>query len=183
MIQSPPGVGAQSTSADDERITRVGHVIRRFKLDELPQLLNVISGDMSLVGPRPNVPEAVDDYSDEELVLLTVRPGVTDIASIVFSDEGEILRGHPDPDAAYEQLIRPGKSQLGLLYVRNAGLGLDIRIIVATLAAIFSRELAFRQVTAILADLDAPDDLHQLANDYRRRVSPRDGRRTLEGAK
>jgi len=100
----------------------------------LPQLWNVLLGDMSLVGPRPNVKRETDLYTQEEKRLLSVRPGITDIASIVFSDEGDILKDKPDPDIAYNQLIRPWKSRLGLVYVERQNLWLDIRLIFLTIS-------------------------------------------------
>src|SRR5688572_2684662 len=114
MIVNADKVGGTSTSASDSRITPVGKLVRRYKLDELPQFWNVLVGDMSVVGPRPNVPSGVAVYTDAEKRLLDVRPGVTDLASIVFSDEGDILKNEADPDLSYNQLIRPGKSALGL---------------------------------------------------------------------
>ena len=114
--------GVDSTSVDDVRITPVGHKIRRYKLDEFTQLWNVLIGDMSLVGPRPNVVSDTDLYTDIEKGLLVVRPGITDFSSIVFSDEGEILEGREDPDLSYNQLIRPWKSRLGLIYIKNQSL-------------------------------------------------------------
>ena len=118
-----------STANNDPRITVIGRTIRRCKFDEIPQLWNVLIGDMSLVGPRPNVSRETDLYTPEEKRLLFVRPGITDISSIVFSDEGSILEGRPDPDLSYNQLIRPYKSRLGLLYIAHARVGLDIRLI------------------------------------------------------
>jgi lipopolysaccharide/colanic/teichoic acid biosynthesis glycosyltransferase len=109
--------GVMSTKSDDPRITALGATLRRFKLDELPQLINILKGDMSFVGPRPNVRSEVDLYSLEERHLLDVRPGITDFASIVFSDEGEILFGSANPDRDYNLLIRPWKSRLGLRQV------------------------------------------------------------------
>ena len=106
-----------STASDDMRITRVGMMIRAYKLDELTQLINVLKGDMSLVGPRPNVQRDVDLYSETEKRLLSVKTGITDFSSIIFSDEGDILSGLDDPDIAYNQLIRPWKSRLGILYI------------------------------------------------------------------
>ena len=111
MIINADSSGVDSTSATDSRITSIGHVIRRFKLDELTQLWNVFLGDMSLVGPRPNVRKETDLYTIPEKLLLTVRPGITDISSIIFSDEGDILANKKDPDLAYNQLIRPWKSR------------------------------------------------------------------------
>ena len=119
--------GVDSTSASDSRITAVGRTIRAYKLDELVQLWNVLKGDMSLVGPRPQVRRDADLYTDVERGLLTARPGITDLASIVFSDEGDILKDEADPDLAYNQLIRPWKSRLGLLYVNHQSVRLDLR--------------------------------------------------------
>lgn len=110
---------------------------------------------MSLVGPRPNVQWAIDSYSDEERQLLSVRPGITDLSSIVFSDENSILEGSSDPDLTYDQLIRPWKSRLSLVYVNNRSLLLDIKIIVATLLAIFKKNRALDMVHGILVSLNA----------------------------
>jgi lipopolysaccharide/colanic/teichoic acid biosynthesis glycosyltransferase len=126
-------LGPSSTSADDPRLTRVGRFLRRWKLDELPQLFNVVRSQMSLVGPRPQVPWAVALYGAAENALLEVRPGITDYASIVFADESEILRGSEDPDRRYLEKIAPEKIRLGLEYVEHRSLSLDIRIIAATL--------------------------------------------------
>ena len=117
MVINADMTGVDSTSSQDERITSIGHFIRKYKLDELTQMWNVLLGDMSLVGPRPNVKRETDLYSDEENILLSVRPGITDFSSIIFSDEGEILSGEEDPDLAYNQLIRPWKSRLGIIYI------------------------------------------------------------------
>lgn len=133
MVVNADKIGGPSTSADDSRVTRVGAFLRRYKLDELPQLMNVFSGSMSFVGPRPEVLHEVEQYTAEERQLLSVRPGITDLSSIKFSNEGEILRGAADPHQAYRELIRPGKVQLGLEYVRTHSLVLDLRILLATL--------------------------------------------------
>lgn len=155
--------GVDSTSASDPRITRAGHFIRRHKLDELPQLWNVIKGDMSLVGPRPNVPRGTAVYTPAEMLLLTVRPGITDLASIVFADEGDILADKEDPDLAYEQLIRPWKSRLGLLYVECRSLALDVRLIWLTGLALVSRGRALAGVQALLSRLGADEQLRTVA--------------------
>lgn len=147
--------GVASTAADDMRISPIGRFVRRFKLDELPQLWNILKGEMSLVGPRPQVRPDVDIFTNVERVLLTVRPGITDLSSIVFSDEGEILRGVTNPDLVYNQLIRPWKSRLGLLYVSNQSLRLDIEIIALTLTALASRRVALAGVQRILQRLRA----------------------------
>jgi lipopolysaccharide/colanic/teichoic acid biosynthesis glycosyltransferase len=163
MVVNADKSGVDSTSANDRRITPVGHFIRRYKLDELTQLWNVLKGDMSLVGPRPNVKRETDLYTDEERKLLTVRPGITDIASIVFADEGEILQGSRDPDLDYNQLIRPWKSRLGIFYVENRSFGLDLRLLYLTAIAIVSRQSALRGVAAILEDLGADERVKQVA--------------------
>lgn len=134
--------GVDSTSASDSRITRIGKYVRKYKLDELMQLWNVVRGDMSLVGPRPNVKREVLLYTEAEKLLLSVKPGITDYASVVFSDEAEVLSSEPDPDLAYNQLIRPLKSRLGLAYISHSTFFVDVIIVVATAITIFSRRLA-----------------------------------------
>src|SRR3974390_1264561 len=136
MVVNADKIGGPSSSADDPRITRVGQFLRRYKLDEFPQLLNVFVGEMSLVGPRPEVVEEVLLYSEEEKHLLDVRPGITDWASIRFRNEGEILRGSSDPHEAYRVKIRPEKIRLGLEYVDSRSFVTDCRILVRTLKAI-----------------------------------------------
>ena len=163
MIENADSTGVESTGAADNRITPFGHFIRRWKLDEIPQLWNVLKGDMSLVGPRPNTLREVAKYSSTEVRLLSVRPGITDIASIVFSDEGEILRDAANPDEAYEHLIRPWKSRLGILYAENANIILDLRLIYLTVLAIADRRRALIGVQSILRDLRASDDLKFVA--------------------
>lgn len=163
MVMDADRSGVDSTSGSDPRITPVGHFIRRYKLDELTQLWNVLLGDMSIVGPRPNVKRETDLYSDEERKLLSVRPGITDFASIVFSDEGEILKDTPDPDLAYNQLIRPWKSRLGIFYVEQRNLLLDIQLILLTVLAIFHRSTALRYVQTLLRRLGASQTLVRIA--------------------
>lgn len=163
MIVNADKSGVDSTASDDRRITRVGALVRKFKLDELTQLINVAKGDMGLVGPRPNVKRETDLYTAAEKRLLTVRPGITDLASIVFSDEGDILHGSADPDLDYNQLVRPGKGYLGLFYIDNRGLFLDIRIMWLTVLAILSRRRALSGVVSILRSRNAPDSLIALA--------------------
>lgn len=139
MVVNAASIGGSSTASDDPRLTESGHFLRRWKLDELPQLLNVIRGDMSLVGPRPQIQSDVDRYTRDELRLLSVKPGVTDWASNKFSDEGGILAGHPDPDEAYDRLIRPEKIRLGLRYVEHLSFATDMRILLAAAAAVLKR--------------------------------------------
>lgn len=147
--------GIDSTAAGDKRITGVGRMIRKFKLDEFSQLWNVLLGQMSLVGPRPNVQRDVDLYTDEERKLLDVKPGITDFSSIVFSDEGDVLAGSEDPDLLYNQIIRPWKSRLGLFYVKHKCLTLDLRLIFLTIITFLSREKALKGVQTILIKLGA----------------------------
>lgn len=163
MVINADKSGVDSTAANDRRITHVGHFIRRFKLDELTQLWNVLIGDMSLVGPRPNVKRETDLYTPDEKRLLSVKPGITDLASIVFSDEGDVLRGQADPDIAYNQLIRPGKGHLGLFYIDHRTVWLDLRLCALTVVAILSRSRALEGVQGILKSLGAPESLMRLA--------------------
>ena len=139
MVVEAEKSGGSSTPEDDPRITRVGHMLRRWKLDEAPQLSNVVRGGMSLVGPRPQVRWAVDLYTPEERRLLSVRPGITDWASVRFRNEAEILRGSDDPDRLYLEKIAPEKIRLGLWYVDNQTFLEDLRIIFATLRCVIIR--------------------------------------------
>ena len=139
MVVNADKLGGPSTSDDDPRITRVGRFLRKYKLDELPQLVNVLKGEMSFVGPRPEVQMYVDLYSEEEKVILSVRPGITDWASLWNPDEGAILAGSPDPEKTYREEIRPQKIRLQLEYVRRRSLGVDLQIMLKTLAVVLSR--------------------------------------------
>jgi lipopolysaccharide/colanic/teichoic acid biosynthesis glycosyltransferase len=163
MVVRADKSGVDSTAANDPRITPIGAFIRRYKLDELTQLWNVLKGDMSVVGPRPNVKRETDLYTAQEKRLLDVRPGITDISSIVFSDEGEILRGQADPDIAYNQLIRPGKSLLGLFYIDHQSFLLDLKLIALTAVAIVSRPRALAGVQSVMRKLGASQDLLDIA--------------------
>lgn len=164
MVVDADRTGVNSTAGTDSRITPVGRFIRRYKLDELMQLWNVIKGEMSLVGPRPNTRAwGVDLYTGEEMRLLSVRPGITDLSSIVFSDEGAILTGSPNPDLDYNRLIRPWKSRLGLLYIDHMSARLDMRIAGLTALAIVSRRRALDGVARILEELGADDSLRRVA--------------------
>lgn len=168
MVINADKSGVDSTGANDRRITRVGHFIRRYKLDELTQLINVVKGEMSLVGPRPNVKRDTDLYTDVEKRLLAVRPGITDLASIVFSDEGDILKDSVDPDLDYNQRIRPWKSRLALLTVEKSSFWVDFNIILLTVVAILSREKALQGVHKLLRKLQADDETTRVAQ----RVEP-----------
>jgi lipopolysaccharide/colanic/teichoic acid biosynthesis glycosyltransferase len=132
MVVNAERIGPSSTGEDDPRITRVGGWLRRCKLDELPQLINVVRGEMSFVGPRPQVEWAVSLYTPDERALLDVRPGITDYASLMYHNEGEILKNSADPDRDYLVKIAPGKIRLGLEYVRRRSFWKDVQIILAT---------------------------------------------------
>jgi lipopolysaccharide/colanic/teichoic acid biosynthesis glycosyltransferase len=142
--------GVNSTAEGDARITRVGAWLRRAKLDELPQLWNVLTGEMGLVGPRPQVPADAALYTQEEQRMLAVRPGITDLASIVFADEGAILKGSAEPDLLYDQIIRPWKSRLALLYLDHQSGWTDLRIVWLTALVLIARERALEGVQSIL---------------------------------
>lgn len=163
MVVNADRSGVTSTSEGDHRITPIGHFVRRYKVDELVQLWNVLKGDLSLVGPRPNVPTGVALYTNVERRLLSVRPGITDLASIVFSDEGEVLKDHADADAAYESLIRPWKNELALFYIDHSSWLLDIQLVWVTARAIISRDAALRGVNRILTSLGARQALIDVA--------------------
>ncbi len=163
MVVNAEKSGVSSTGAQDQRITKVGHMIRRYKIDELSQFLNVLRGDMSVVGPRPNTRAwGVDLYTSREQDLLKVRPGITDLSSIVFSDEADILKDADHPDEAYNQLIRPWKSRLGLLYIEHQSLWLDLRIIWITALAVVQKPKALKAVAGILQDLNADTKLIEI---------------------
>ena len=132
-----PDDGRQLTVGRDPRITRAGRFLRRTKLDELPQLLNVLEGTMSLVGPRPEVPRYVDRYPPAvRQTVLSVAPGITDLAAILFKDENDILGRAPDPERAYVETILPVKLEYYQRYVRERSFWLDLRILFRTLAAL-----------------------------------------------
>ncbi len=136
MVIDAEKLGGPSTADDDPRITRSGKFLRKHKLDELPQLFNVLRGDMSLVGPRPEVVPEVELYSDEERQLLTVLPGITDWASLKFRNEGEILNAAHDAHRAYCERIRPEKIRLGLQYVHRHSFREDMQILAETVTVV-----------------------------------------------
>jgi lipopolysaccharide/colanic/teichoic acid biosynthesis glycosyltransferase len=159
MVPQASVSAVDTTIAGDPRITPVGRLIRAAKLDELPQFLHVLSGSMSIVGPRPNVAREVVLYTAEERALLSVSPGITDLASIVFADLGDALAGVADPNIAYNQLVRPWKSRLGLHYVQHAKLSDDLRIICYTVTVLFARKWTLQRVSALLRRAGASDEL------------------------
>ena len=130
--------GKKITVGKDQRITSIGSVLRKYKLDEFPQLINVLKGEMSLVGPRPEVPEYVKYYSKEELQVLLVAPGITEEASIVFRNESELLGQVEDPEKYYIEEIMPRKLRLNLQYLKNYSLWKDLLLIFRTFGKVFS---------------------------------------------
>ena len=138
MIVGAEKMGGPSTAADDPRLTKIGKFLKKYQLDELPQLINVLKGEMSLVGPRPEVPFYVDMMTDEERkIILSVSPGMTDIASLWNFREGEILKGSPNPEKTYMEKIRPQKIKLQIKYVKERSFWVDFRIIIKTILKIF----------------------------------------------
>ncbi|MEK7308594.1 MAG: sugar transferase [Nitrospirota bacterium] len=139
MVVNADKIGGPSTADDDLRLLKIGKFLRKYKLDELPQLINVLKGEMSFVGPRPEVPFYVDMFTEEEKKILTVKPGITDWASLWNSDEGAILAGSPDPEKTYMEKIRPEKIRLQLKYVNKHNFPIDLKIIFLTLLKITKR--------------------------------------------
>ena len=127
---------SQITVGKDGRITKIGSFLRKYKLDEIPQLINVLIGDMSLVGPRPEVPKYVALYTDEQKEILKVRAGITDYASIEFSDENDLLASEEEPEKAYIEKIMPKKIELNKKYLSETSVLTDIRIILLTIKKI-----------------------------------------------
>lgn len=127
---------SQITVGKDNRITKVGAFLRKYKLDEIPQLINVLIGDMSLVGPRPEVPKYVALYTDEQKEILKVRAGITDYASIEFSDENDLLASEEEPEKAYIEKIMPKKIELNKKYLSEISILTDIKIILLTIKKI-----------------------------------------------
>ena len=132
MVVNAEALGGSATADDDVRLTRVGRWLRKYKLDELPQLINVFRGEMSLVGPRPEVQKYVDMLSGEERRILELPPGITDWASLWNFNEGAVLAGSADAEAAYERLIRPTKIRLQQAYLADHSLMVDLKILVYT---------------------------------------------------
>lgn len=133
MVADAERIGGPNTPRDDPRITRVGRWLRRFNLDELPQFLNVLRGEMSIVGPRPEVPQYVVHFTEVERAILSVRPGITDWATLWVRDEGKLLEGSEDPERTYMERVWPEKHRLQLEYVRNHSLRVDVQIMLLTL--------------------------------------------------
>lgn len=138
MVENAEALGGPSTASDDPRLTRLGNFFKKYQLDELPQLFNVLKGEMSLVGPRPEVKKYVDMLSEEERKkILSVKPGMTDFASLWNFHEGELLRVSKDPEKTYFEEIRPEKIRLQLKYVEKRSFWLDVKLIAKTIFKIF----------------------------------------------
>lgn len=163
MVADAAKMGGDAACADDHRITSVGRWLRRFKIDEIPQLFNVLKGDMSLVGPRPNVIGGTCLYTSSEQSLLSVRPGITDFSSVVFADLDSILEGSADPDLDYNRFVRPWKSRFGLFYIEKASLPLDCAIIACTAFSLLSRKIALASLTWVLRMCGADTSLVAVA--------------------
>jgi len=133
MVDNADKSGVTSTKEDDVRITKMGKFIRKYNLDELAQFINVLRGEMSIVGPRPEIPYYVNMFTEEEKVILSVRPGITDWACIWNPDEGKLLAGSDDPDRDYLEKIRPEKIRLQLKYVKEHSFWIDFEIMLMTL--------------------------------------------------
>ncbi len=132
-------MGLLTVGGNDSRITKIGYYLRKYKIDELPQLINVLLGEMSFVGPRPEVKKYVDLYADEQKKVLNVRPGITDIASINYSNENELLTKYSDAETAYIEIVMPAKLKLNLEYIRHQNFISDIKIIIQTIVKLFIR--------------------------------------------
>ena len=130
--------GLLTVGGNDSRITKPGYFIRKYKIDELPQLINVFIGDMSLVGPRPEVRKYVDLYNEEQQKVLSVQPGITDYASIAYINENEVLGNSENPEKTYIEEVMPSKLKLNLKYIEEKSVVTDIKIIFKTIAKIIS---------------------------------------------
>jgi lipopolysaccharide/colanic/teichoic acid biosynthesis glycosyltransferase len=137
MVVDADKLGGPSTAADDPRLTGIAGFLKKYQLDELPQLINVLKGEMSLVGPRPEVPIYANMFSEEEKAILSVRPGMTDYASLWNFHEGELLQGSADPEKTYMEEIRPEKIRLQLKYIKERSFRVDLKIILKTLGKVF----------------------------------------------
>lgn len=142
MIEDAETKGLGITAIDDHRITPFGHILRKYKIDELPQLYNVLMGDMSLVGPRPELPKYVEQYAPEQRKVLSVRPGLTDPASLFYRDEGRLLAESSDPERLYRHDILPHKLFLNLTYTESISLNNDIVLVLSTVWHLLPRSLS-----------------------------------------
>jgi lipopolysaccharide/colanic/teichoic acid biosynthesis glycosyltransferase len=137
MVKDAAQIGSSITCGDDPRITRIGRFLRKTKVDELPQFLNVLRGEMSLVGPRPEVRRYVECFRKDYEEILKVRPGITDLASVKYRDEATILSQAPDPEEEYRLRVLPEKIRLGKEYIQQSSLLFDVKVILRTLVRLF----------------------------------------------
>jgi lipopolysaccharide/colanic/teichoic acid biosynthesis glycosyltransferase len=137
MVVDAEKKGLRITSGGDDRITRVGRILRKFKIDELPQLFNVLKGDMSLVGPRPEVEKYVELYKKDYSEILKVRPGITDVSSIIYRDEEGVLGDQADPEGYYKKILLPEKIRLAKEYIENSSFLYDLKLVLNTIHKIF----------------------------------------------
>jgi lipopolysaccharide/colanic/teichoic acid biosynthesis glycosyltransferase len=158
MVVDAESRGGSATANDDPRVTPIGRLLRRYKLDELPQFFNVLVGDMSLVGPRPEVRKYVDCYTEDQRKILQIRPGITDWATIWNSDEGSVLAGSQDAEAEYERVIRPTKLALQLSYLQTQGTLTDARILCVTIAKLVRKRWVPRELAGYGTALDLKEN-------------------------
>ncbi len=137
MVVNAEKNGLRITSGGDHRVTRVGRILRKFKIDELPQLFNVLKGEMSLVGPRPEVEEYVTLYEQDYREILKRRPGITDVSSIIFREEEAVLKNQADPEGYYKKILLPEKIRLAKEYIRKSSFSYDMKLVLNTLHRIF----------------------------------------------
>ena len=139
MVENAEELGGPSTAGDDPRLLKIGHFLKKYQLDEVPQLINVLRGEMSLVGPRPEVPSEIKSFEPEtRKIILSVKPGITSLAVLANPHEGEVLRGSKNPHKTYCEKIKPEKIRLNLEYVKQRSFWLDIKVIIKTfLTAVF----------------------------------------------
>ena len=164
MVPNAHLLGGSSTANSDRRISPMGKFFRTYKLDELLQLINVIKGDLSLVGVRPTTIEEFDSFTPYEKIAFSKKAGLTDLSSILFSDEGSLLNDAIDPDALYQEKIRPLKSQLGVLYAKNICIKLNIQIIFLTIFNFINRNISLKILSGLLDKLQASLDICEYVN-------------------
>jgi lipopolysaccharide/colanic/teichoic acid biosynthesis glycosyltransferase len=138
MVLAAEKNGLLTIGGRDPRVTSIGYYLRKFKLDELPQFLNVFLGDMSIVGPRPEVKKYVEMYTQEQRKVLSVRPGITDYASILYKNENDVLATYPNPEKAYIEIVMPHKLKINLDYLANQSFWMDLKIIALTAKGVIS---------------------------------------------
>ena len=160
MVQDAPLIGRAVTAGRDPRITRIGHLLRQMKIDELPQLINVFRGEMSLVGPRPEIPHYVDLFLSDFEDILSIRPGITDLASLKYRDEQKILGRAGDPERVYVERVLPDKIALAKEYVRQSSFLFDVALLLRTILRIFKPRDVFDAHDGVAFDGRSLKDNH-----------------------